>query len=231
MVRNSLPRTRSFVLLPHSWGRSGRVIALAKQTSSSFILISHDISSDEGLAHQFLDEALARADASADASQAHGMLCGVLCAPHGIDTEEWMAEILDDGGHTNASGSQCRRLLLALHEDAVHQIGDDNMSFRLLLPGDGESLANRAEALAAWCEGFLYGMALGGLQRFEDLPDNAREILTDMSHFTRIDTEEDGEAAERAYVELVEYMRVGALLVNAEVHPAPPDHRGGESLH
>jgi len=194
-------------------------------------LISHDFQSDEGLAHQLLNEALTRANAAADASQTHGMLCGVLCAPHGINAEEWMAEILDHGGHTNASGSQCRRLLQALHEDTVHQIGDDNMSFRLLLPGDGESLANRAEALAAWCESFLYGMALGGLERFEDLPENAREILTDMADFTRIDTEEDGEAAEHAYVELVEYLRMGALLVNAELHPAPPDHRGGESLH
>jgi len=53
-----------------------------------------------------------------------------------------------------------------------------------------------------------------------------REILRDLAEISKVefDVEGAGEAEEGAYAEIVEYVRVGVLLINEEMHPvkAPP---------
>jgi len=58
------------------------------------------------------------------------------------------------------------------------------------------------------------------------LPADVREILRDLVEISKVAFEaaEAGEEEERAYAEIVEYVRVGVLLINEEMHPvkAPP---------
>jgi uncharacterized protein len=100
------------------------------------------------------------------------------------------------------------------------------MDFRMLLPDEDASLEERAVALAAWCSGFLYGLATHGLRPMEELPEELREILTDFSEIGRagVAEEEVGEAGENALAELEEYVRVGAQLVYDECRPPAGYH-------
>ena len=80
----------------------------------------------------------------------------------------------------------------------------------------------QVNALGEWCQGFLIGLSLGGVEDFQALPDDAKEIARDLVEIARAGTsyELSGlEDDEEAFVELVEFIRVGALLINEELHP------------
>lgn len=89
------------------------------------------------------------------------------------------------------------------------------MEFVPLLPPDESDLATRVEALGAWAQGFLYGFGGAGPLPRGSLPEDVAEVLSDFAEIARAgavgaeseDTEED------AYVELVEFLRVGVQLV------------------
>ena len=96
------------------------------------------------------------------------------------------------------------------------------MSFQPLLPGDDESLEQRTAALAAWCQGFNYGLALA--VRIGDADealqhDTVAEIVRDFAELAQLGYTEDeieGEG-EVAWAELVEYVRVSVQLVFEEL--------------
>lgn len=88
-------------------------------------------------------------------------------------------------------------------------IGED-FSFELILPDDDKPLVERAEQLAAWCQGFLFGMGLAGNQNDTE---HHREILKDIQSISQVDTQAEGEEDEAAFAELVEYLRVAAQLI------------------
>ncbi|MGH8322977.1 MAG: UPF0149 family protein, partial [Steroidobacteraceae bacterium] len=95
------------------------------------------------------------------------------------------------------------------------------MEFDLLLPEDAASLDTRTVALAQWCQGFLYGLGGSAIQDASGLPGEVGEIVRDLSEITRAggDGGQSVEANESAYVELVEFVRVGVQLVFEELGP------------
>jgi hypothetical protein len=93
----------------------------------------------------------------------------------------------------------------------------------LLLPADDELLSSRTEALSQWCAGFLFGLALGGFREEVAMPDNVSEVMKDFSEISRAGFTSDAtdEADEAAYMEIVEYVRMGVLLLYEELQPVP----------
>ena len=184
-----------------------------------------------GPAYQDIEDALGGA---ASAAEAHGTLCGLLCMAADDLPMSWISNTVADaseGGFTvPAAGDQSA--LLALHASTAEALAGDSMAFAPLLPLDDEPLSVRAEALGSWCQGYLYGLAVRGLKGFEELPEDAREILGDLVQIARAgvndededeDEDEDDEEGESAYVELVEFVRVGVQIVYDQlVPPAGP---------
>ena len=84
-----------------------------------------------------------------------------------------------------------------------------------LLPDDDAPLRQRADALGAWCQGLLYGLGLGQADRRGQLSVESREFLRDATEIAQVgfETDEASEADETAYAEVVEYLRVGLLMV------------------
>lgn len=166
-------------------------------------------------------------DADERPAEAHGTLCGLLCAGSQDLPEAWIANTLADCSDTGEAPPEGGAALTELYEATVAAISGDQMEFQLLVPDDERPLEERARALAAWCQGFLYGLAVRGLKPVEDLPEELTEILSDFSEISRAaftveETEEQGEAA---YAELVEYVRVAVqLFYDSCTTPArPPD--------
>lgn len=168
--------------------------------------------------HDEIQDALVRIESHVGAAEVHGALCGRLCAPSARDDSVWLQEFLGDVETQGRAYEHCRDALLACSAHAERQLASPSFGFDLLLPDDDELLRRRSDALASWCGGFLYGLGLGGAAVASGLGEQAREVLEDFSEFTRMQAEPGGgDAEERAFMELVEYVRMGVLLVREEL--------------
>src|SRR5688572_17324628 len=110
------------------------------------------------LRYQELSEVLARIGYTEDAAEYHGTLCGALCVrmPDDID----LIRLLDAGDRPELRDDPAGRVALArLRDQSLDAMLDSEMLFAPLLPDDDAELGLRVKALAAWCEGFLYGLA------------------------------------------------------------------------
>lgn len=164
-------------------------------------------------------EVISRAQVRADPSDLHGTLCGILCARQNQVTDAWIKELSPE------MNAEERKKLAALLELTQQQLDSPDLDLRLLLPADQQSLRKRTEALASWSRGFLHGLDIGGLAKETALDADAQEFLNDVAkiakaeHYSSDDTHED----EAAYCELVEYLRMGLLLVYESLHPTTDD--------
>ncbi len=163
-------------------------------------------------------------DAAAElpAAEAHGCLCGALCAADDYSLDQWLLEIAPDAGAgipLKAPDSPLR----ILFDSTVRDLRSDSLEFTPLLPDDEMALAYRTEALAHWAQGFLYGLALGEIGRRPDLPQTVMEVLGDFAEIGRATLsgpdEAVNEADEEAFAELYEFLRVGVQLVYDELLP------------
>ncbi|MBK1672595.1 YecA family protein [Ectothiorhodospira shaposhnikovii] len=177
--------------------------------------------------YQALQDALRGAGAAADAAEVHGTLCGMLSANLGSGEMRWLQEIFPEAGETLPAG-EARRLLDEVFAETRTQLADALLGFQMLLPDEDDALTARVDALGHWCQGFLYGLAVAGVTDPSRLPADSAEILKDFSDIAGAGFEvEDDEASETAYVEILEYVRVGVLLVSEELQPL----KGPSRLH
>lgn len=174
-----------------------------------------------------LEELLYRIDASMGAADAHGALCGMLCARGTVELSEWVDHVIGEQEQGNELLHDVVHKLSELHQSTLEMMNDATGDFKLLLLDDDDPLPERVEALAAWCQGFIYGLAAGGIQEGSELPEDTAEILKDMIEISRAghdvdDTgvdESDDNDDEVAYMEIEEYVRMGVLLVYEELQP------------
>lgn len=150
------------------------------------------------------------------AAECHGMLCGMLCNPEPFDGDAWLrhvlgyapAQRLSDLPQTHALLTMVAATLRALHDDS-------EFGFQLLLPGEDAALPVRTEALGAWCRGFLSGFGLHGAG--VKLNAEGREFLRDLYKIGQVSAlDAQGEDAERAFFEVCEYARIGAMMLHEE---------------
>ncbi|WJW75875.1 YecA family protein [Thiohalobacter sp. IOR34] len=179
------------------------------------------------LSYQQLEDDLARAEAALDAAEVQGLLCGLLCATGRLEPSLWRGELFDEAPDANnLAVRQCLERVEHLGGELQRALHDPELGLSLLLPDDDEPLGDRAEALAAWCDAFLGGIGLGGVQENALSSAEARELLGDLAEIARLafDAEQAGEADEEDYVQIVEYVRLGVLLLAEELTPlkAPP---------
>lgn len=183
---------------------------------------------------QDTQEALRRANVLVDAAECHGSLCGLLSAGKFALKQQWLAQTLENTDPSNAAVIECRRLLETLWSETHEALLGEEFSFEPLLPESGDALADRVEAMAEWCDGFMYGLGLAEVQSFDKLPPDVAEVLRDFADIGRggLVLGEDREEDELAYMELSEYLRVGTQLVHDELNPArPADFRAPPSVH
>lgn len=179
-----------------------------------------------------LSAALARIGCADETAEFHGALCGALCVKPADAID--LAGLLDDGSHGATADVQTQTVLKRLCRESLTALQDDGMGFTPLLPDDEAALPLRVQALAGWCEGFLFGLAQRHNLDLDACSEDAREIIRDFAQFTQagVGEGEEVELEETAYAELVEYIRVGAQLIYMELRPAPmPDPKVSKAIH
>ncbi len=171
-----------------------------------------------GISHFTLSQTLQALRVGVNASDLHGSLCGYLCAGGLTDAQRWMnALALEIEALDCPKASQL--VLEQLYTVCCAQLDAIDFSFEPLLPEPALAVEERASALVEWCRGFLGGFGLAGtVLQSGELSADANDILRDFgtiaaSGFEYADAEED----ETALTEVVEFIRVGVMLLHAEL--------------
>lgn len=172
-----------------------------------------------------LDQTLARAEVEFGAAEVHGLLCGLISAQGRVDPGQLQREVLGpQAGGVTAALPELEEQLTRLRGLVLSQLAGGDLAFAPLLPEADEALGRRTSELGAWCRGYLYGLGLAGLPEPARLSTEARELLADLAEIGRgeFETHEGDEADESAYAEILEYVRMGAILLHDELQPEPP---------
>jgi uncharacterized protein YgfB (UPF0149 family) len=157
-------------------------------------------------------------------AELHGGVCGAMCAGGPDAARRWLIDSLDDG-EAGGPPATVADDLDELIGTSSKMLEEGQLKFEPLLPSDDAPLAERVEALALWCQGFLSGVgstapaAASGSVEGETLG----EILRDFAEISRAGLS-DEEAAGRgqpdfALAEIQEYVRVSVQIAFEELAP------------
>lgn len=168
------------------------------------------------MTHAELQAALARMDTTVDPAEAHGRLCGALCVREAYGAKQWLEELGDGQG---AAAQPPDPDLERFPAEARETLESAEFEFAPLLPDDDAPLRERVAALAAWCEGFLYGIGTGSSDADIAQTEDVGEFLGDLADIAQAELEpgRDDAAGEGDFMELFEFVRAGAQLAYDEL--------------
>ena len=159
-----------------------------------------------------IDQNLSESEALVGAAEAHGLLCGYICAGSGENDQQWLDSVFDTEGEMP---EQQHDTVNSLYRDSFSALQHFDISFQLLLPDESYPLQERAEALTQWCDGLLSGVALGGGTLTKN--DDIKEIIHDLSEISQLQLDDIGESDEQQqqFFELCEHVRMSTLLLHS----------------
>jgi yecA family protein len=162
-------------------------------------------------------QTIGRLQLGMDASELHGALCGFVCGGGTASPREWLRQLALDPPQADSEVA-----LAELFDASCAQLVDPQMGLQLLLPDEGAGLGERADALIAWARGFLGGFGLAGGDK-ASLSEEASEALQDLASIAGAQLSyDDPDSDEDSLMEISEFIRVAALLLQGERQP-PPD--------
>lgn len=164
--------------------------------------------------YEEIDQALAQTPLKLHPSEIHGILCGILS---GNSNKNVPWEELVTGGE---DATKIHALLQSLFDATKKDLAEFLFEFQLLLPSDEHELAVRAEALTLWSQGYLAGLKSADVQIMGRKPSDTTEAINDIVEIAKMNYEDvvADDEDEGAYIELVEYVRMAAILVYQNMH-------------
>lgn len=156
---------------------------------------------------------------AAGLAESHGLLCGLVCRESCRSAGDFVHHLSAMRLVVNPDEA-LQAALTEAWQSTIAQFEDEEFGFSLWLPDDEEPLEERTVALARWCSGFVAGLGSGG--QLEALSEEAREAIGDLQEIARAELsapEGEGPLAEEdevAYAEIVEYVRVVALVLRED---------------
>lgn len=162
-----------------------------------------------------IEAALDSADIELSASEVHGTIVGSIANHLKSGVSPDLLKLIEPEADANDGRfAQLNELLYDLYRDNSELMFEGKEGFDLVLPSEDESLAHRADGLAAWAKGFILGLLYNNAFSIDQLPESAPEIVRDMMEISEAAAGADEERDEDwALAELHEYLKVGAQLV------------------
>jgi len=163
-------------------------------------------------------------------SELHGLVLGEITGCLKRTPSDWIALVLEHMG-VDALNTELQANvgedLIAFYHQAIDTIEQDSSSFNLLLPDDDYEIIERVESLSVWVRGFLEGLSIAASDKLAALDKELQEIIRDLVEICNIDSRvESGEAGEKEFVEIYEYVRVCVLNLYAEFNTPEIDKDG-----
>ncbi|MFI8417395.1 YecA family protein [Serratia sp. NPDC078593] len=172
--------------------------------------------------YQSLTVALNQQAVALTAAEMHGLLSGLLCG--GNRDASWQTLVHDLTNEGVAFPQALSQPLQQLYDITRETLDDDEFMFQLMMPeGEAVTVFERADALAGWVNHFLLG--LGMMQpKLAQVKDEVGEAIDDLRNIAQLgyDEDEDQEELEQSLEEVVEYVRVAAILCHTEFSRRQP---------
>jgi yecA family protein len=173
--------------------------------------------SDKELSFEQIANELLVNKISTDPSELHGILSGMVTGGMHLDNQDWINSLADFINSGDKFPEPVDTLIYQVYETTVEQLLDGEFSFSMLLPDDLAPIAERAQSLISWVQGFLLGF---GVQQEgqHSLSDEIKEALADFSEIAKMESDmPESEESEQALFEVEEYVRISAMLCFTEL--------------
>lgn len=147
-------------------------------------------------------------------AELHGVVVGRICGGKRYTESAWLHSAFKFLELSIAEGASYPRLV-DLYSNSLQQLESNLFDLELLLPDDDIDMEQRVIAMSEWCQGFLLGFGTSGVTGDTSLTAETSEALRDFAEFVQIDPEQADDESD--LMELVEYIRVAALTIFAEI--------------
>jgi yecA family protein len=181
------------------------------------------------LKHEDLKNILHSLDTDDTLSSAHGILCGFACLKSDLLIDDWLNEILNNVDFNDSGVQNIQEHLTHIFNETQLQLNDETLNFQLLIADEDASIKEQADTLVQWCQGFLMGL---GLQKISTSDEEVLELIKDFSEISRLDVEVlDSENNAQDLSEIIEFVRMGVLLIQETLQPSKQQYVKTELLH
>ena len=149
----------------------------------------------------------------------HGVLAGLLVVDKAVTESQYLECIVGEQPAVPLA-EEVTDALHQLHKDTKVMIASEDFEFEPLLPDDDYTLADRLNAAGDWARGFIMGLSKQGVDAKKIVSPDVSQFIHDLTEISTSEYEvDDSEESELIYVELVEYLRMGAILLQEELQP------------
>jgi uncharacterized protein YgfB (UPF0149 family) len=160
---------------------------------------------------QTLTKLLADCDVLVDGAESHGLLCGMLCGGMSPTDNQWPAVFADLVNNGVLLPESPQQALQKAFDELVTQLQSTDFALQLYLPDDEEAFSLQGQGLINWVNGFNAGFGLHQTS-LANCSSDVREGIEDLAQIARMEPPEDDEDIEAELVEIIEYVRVTAMM-------------------
>lgn len=159
-----------------------------------------------------LREAISSIALPFSASRLHGIFCAYVSASAHREGEAYLRALTTHDVKDVPALREATFALFGLYTVTQQQVQDHAFEFELLLPDDDTDLSVRAEAFSEWCDGFIEGLLMLGVD-VESFDEDVQDAFHDLKEFVTLDCDaiEADEEDERAFMQICEHARVTVL--------------------
>ena len=157
-------------------------------------------------------------------AEAQGVLVALLNSTSFDHFKDWLQEL----DHIRFDESPLNEeILQILYDKTLDEMNSTDFGLQLLI-ADEEQLKERIKGFINWCHGFSYGFGLSS-ELYERLDEDGKDFIRYIVEFSALDADEvlDGLESEEdklALEELVEFVRMGALMLYFHLKDQPKVH-------
>lgn len=170
--------------------------------------------------YESLADLIASANLPMLPAELHGLATGLLVADISVSENHFLQLVLEEPEQGDVLAVENTQSLLELFLVTREALQSTSFEFELLLPDDDEPLAERIDAACEWARSMLYGLTEQGVLEQANLSEDASGFVSDLMEISRGGyAYEKGEEGEIVYADLLEYLRMGALMVQEELQP------------
>ncbi len=174
--------------------------------------------------YQAFSEHLQALNVLASPSELQAHVTAMLVVNHEIAYETWVDWIRSEYCVDEGIGSGLDTVLMAVFDMTKEQLEQEDYSFQLLLPEKEPNMTTKLSVLVDWVSTFLASMGLAGFTGKEKLTKDAMEFIEDLDKIVRVEqTAEDTEGEELDFIEIVEYVRTGVMILHDELNQFHPE--------
>lgn len=187
---------------------------------------------DKQLDYDSVSNLLSQHGVVVDGAEIHGTLCGMLCAGMAVTDRQWIGALKDTANQGEPFSEPVVQCFENLFNQLCQQLLEAEFALQLLLPDDQAPINDKGRALINWVQGFMLGFGLHQ-QDLMQCSEDVKEALEDFADISRMEEPmSEDEDSQKALYEVVEYVKISALLCYSELgRSLLDDQNGTPSVH